>query len=133
MDKPVVSDLIGRVFVNRGRELETGLDCWGLVMEVLGRYGIDIPDYTVDAFAFKRISELAGEAVESRTWEEVHWPVEKDAPLVVLMMMAPGYVTHAGVYLGDGKIMHTMEKTGVVVSTVKRLERVITGYYKCLQ
>ncbi len=126
-----ISDLIGGRFVNGGRSVVKGLDCWGLVMEVFRRYGITIPDFTVDAFAYQTINALAGEAVETRKWEEVYKPKDKDAPLVVLMRMHPKLITHAGVFLGDNRIIHTMKSTGIITSkTTSSLQSRITGYYR---
>ncbi len=128
MDK--MKGLVGRRFVNGGRDMVKGLDCWGLVMEVFKRYGITIPDFTVDAFAYQAIDALVGESAESRIWEEVYRPTDRDAPLVVLMRMHPGLVTHAGVFLGDNHIIHTMEATGVIKSRVDALQTRIAGYYR---
>ena len=131
MDKqPKLDDLIGKRFVNGGRKPVTGLDCWGLVMEVYRRYGISIPDFTVDAFAFQAIDVLAGKAVESRVWERVHEFRDKDAPLVVLMRMHPKLITHVGVYIGHNRIIHTMKMTGIITSRASALKSRIVGYYR---
>ena len=61
-----VHDLIGKPFVSGGRDVEIGMDCWGLVMEIYMRYGVRLPDFKVDAFAFNAIDALAGEEVKSR-------------------------------------------------------------------
>ncbi len=124
-------NLIGRGFVDGGRSMRTGLDCWGLVMEVFKRYGIKVPDFVVGAFAYKAIAALAGEAMESRKWEEVYRPMDKDAPLVVLMRMHPNLITHAGVFIGKNKIIHTTKSTGVIMSRAdSALKSRIVGYYR---
>lgn len=125
-----IDNLIGLPFVNSGRDPNVGLDCWGLVMEVFKRYGVDLPDFVVDAFAFRTIDTLIGEAAVSRTWEEVYKPCDGDAPLVVLMRMHPVLVTHAGVFIGNSKIIHTMENTNAVISKVGILGNHIVGYYR---
>ncbi len=127
---PKLSTLIGKGFVDGGRDVDTGLDCWGLVMEVFRRYSLTCPDFTVDAFAFQAIDLLADEAIESRKWEEVYRPADEDAPLVVLMRMHPTLITHAGVYIGGNRIIHTMKSTGVIISRVDALKTRITGYYR---
>ena len=125
-----LNDLIGGKFVNGGRSTAKGLDCWGLVMEVFRRYGVKLPDFTVDAFACTAIDALAGEAVVSRIWEEVYEPLDKDAPLVVLMRMHPKLITHAGVFVGGNCIIHTTAGTGIIRSRVNALKSHITGYYR---
>ena len=125
-----VRQFVGKPFRSRGRNIDKGLDCWGLAMAVFKEYDITLPDFIVDAFAFHTIDVFAGKEVGSRLWEEVYDPSDKDVPLVVLMRMHSRLVTHAGVYIGNGRIIHTMEKTGVVVSRVKTLESRIVGYYR---
>ena len=132
MDKQV-RNLVGGRFVNGGRSIVTGLDCWGLVMEVYRRYGITIPDFTIDAFAFQAIDVLAGEAAATRVWEKVQEPKDRDAPLVALMRMHPKYITHAGVYIGGNQIIHTMKMTGVIVSKCTALRSRIEGYYRYVE
>lgn len=131
--QPFFADLIGSPFVNKGRDVLNGLDCWGLVMEIFMRYGIEIPDFTIDSFAFAEIDDLVGEAIATRKWEVIKHITDNDVPLVVLMRIHPRYITHAGVYVGNGKIMHTMEKTGVVMSKASTLRNQIIGYYKFVE
>ena len=125
-----VDDLVGVPFVNGGRNPNTGLDCWGLVMVVFKRHGIELPDFKVDAFAYMAIDTLIREATVSRSWEEVFQPCDGDAPLVVLMSIHPVLVTHAGVYIGHNKIIHTMENANTVISKTGLLGKHIVGYYR---
>lgn len=122
--------LIGTRFVNGGRDRRTGLDCWGLVMEVYRYYGIELPDFVVDAFAFQAIDVLAGKATEEREWEEIYYPKDENAPLVVLMRMHPQYITHAGVYLGYNRIIHTTKSTNAIFTRVDAIKGRIAGYYR---
>lgn len=130
MDEVLLGDIIGSPFVNKGRDVLNGLDCWGLVMEVFRRYGIELPDFTIDHFAYAKIDELAENTIETHKWEVMHHVTDKDVPLVVLMRVHPKYITHAGVYVGKGKIIHTMEKTGGVISKASTLRNQIIGYYR---
>ena len=130
MVNPVLRDLIGIRFIEGGRDTESGLDCWGLAMEVYRRYGINIPDFTVDAFAFQTIDRLANESIMTKSWEEVYHPEDKDAPLIVLMRMHPKFVNHAGVFIGNNRIIHTMRRMNVVLTRVDAIKTRITGYYR---
>ncbi len=125
-----VSGLVGGRFVDRGRKVQTGLDCWGLVMEVYRLCGITIPDFSAGAFDYAAINALMDEAVGSQKWERVDDPRDSDAPLVALMRMHPKLITHAGVYVGGNRIIHTMKMTGVIMSRVDGLRSRITGYYR---
>ncbi|MCW4050355.1 MAG: C40 family peptidase [Candidatus Bathyarchaeota archaeon] len=121
---------LGKPFVERGRDIETGLDCWGLAIEVFREYGIALPDFVIDSFAFQTIDMLAGKELKSRLWEEVYSPSDKDVPLIVLMRIHPRWITHAGVLITGNRIIHTMKKTGVIVSKVSSLKPQIVGYYR---
>ena len=99
-------------------------------MEVFRRYGIVLPDFVVDAFAFRAIDVLIGEATTSNTWEEVYQPCDGDVPLVVLMRVHPILITHAGVFIGNNRIIHTMENTNTVISRIGLLSNHIVGYYR---
>ena len=128
-----VKCLVGKKFVDGGRDVKKGLDCWGLVMEIFKRYGITLPNFTPSAFAFAEIDALAKEAVGFSQWEEVHHPQDGDVPLVVLMRMHPGLIKHVGVFLGGNRLIHTMESTNTVISRVSMLKHRITGYYRYAQ
>jgi len=128
-----VSHFVGTPFVNGGRNKTSGLDCWGLVMEVFKECGIQLPDFRVNAFASSKIDELAHEAIGFSPWEEVYSPQDEDAPLVVLMRIHPSLIAHAGAYIGNNRIIHTMEGTNAVISRVSRLKSRIVGYYRYVQ
>jgi cell wall-associated NlpC family hydrolase len=110
--------LLGVKFAEGGRSINSGLDCWGLVMEIFGRYGIEISDFG------NNIPKLKGK------WEEVYDHCDNDAPLVVLIKTHPVIIDHAGVFVGRNKIMHTTKGTGVIISREDALKSRIMGYYK---
>ncbi|MDD4985036.1 MAG: NlpC/P60 family protein [Dehalococcoidales bacterium] len=122
--------LIGRPFTNLGRDPRHGLDCWGLVMEVFRRYGIEVPDFDINSFAYMAIDDLVQRETLTPRWEWVDAPTDADVPLVALMRMHPRLVNHAGVYIGHGTIMHTTKGTGVITSRQTALKTRIVGYYK---
>jgi len=128
MDK--VRDLVGRPFVARGRHPVTGMDCWGLVREVYRRYGMEVPDFSIAPNAFHAVDMTMRKEAGRTNWVRVEEPKETDAPLVVLMRLHPGLVTHAGVWIGHGRIIHALEGAGVVVSRVGMLKSRIVGYYR---
>ena len=133
MAESTITRLVGIPFVNGGRNVRTGLDCWGLVREVFMRFGIKLPEIIVDFFAYDEINALINGATATLNWELVEHITDKDVPLVVLMRIHPKYITHAGVYVGNNKIMHTMEKTGVVMVRASTLRNQIAGYYRYVE
>lgn len=117
-DAPRIDDLIGVPFVDGGRDAATGLDCWGLVLVVFNRAGLLLPDYRIGCHDIDAIGvAVASERMLGRWRRWYH----HDAPtpsLVAIRFNSPILVNHTGVYVGNGKFLHTRERTGVVVEPV---------------
>lgn len=98
--------LIGVPFVSKGRALETGLDCWGLVMlasrELFGRELPDYPGYS-DARNLCDVAPL----FEARTGWELR-PPGGERPGDVIVLRIVGHATHAGIVVKRGQMLHTM-------------------------
>jgi cell wall-associated NlpC family hydrolase len=107
---PDLSGLIGIPFVQNGRDPAKGLDCWGLCREVFRRYGIDVPDFQMACYDAFQIHD----AVESERpfWIRLDEPEDGCLVLFALDAFAPDIIQHLGVYVGEGKILHTLEKRG---------------------
>lgn len=128
------SDLIGVPFANRGRDIKTGVDCYGLVTEVYKRFGYNIPEYYADYDDMDAVNNLitSKTAIKSN-WERV---TDNDLPIPCLLAIRfgvpAGYVNHTGVYIGNGKFIHIRSNTGVCVDRVDApsWKRMIVGCYK---
>lgn len=127
-------DLIGTPFANRGRDIKTGVDCYGLVMEVYRRFGYNIPEYTADYDDIEKVNELiVGETSIKSNWKKANieaMPVP--CLLAIRFGVPPGVVNHTGVYIGDGKFIHIRENIGVCVDRVNSpaWKHVIEGCYE---
>ncbi len=115
------SDLIGVPFANRGREVATGLDCYGLAMEVFKRQGIELPEFWISCEDASRIDNTIGAEKTSGRWIELKQP--KD-PCLIALRFNEFKLNHIGVYIGSGKMLHTARKTGV------RIERLDHPYWR---
>lgn len=129
------TDLIGVPFKNQGRDIKTGFDCYGLVVEVFSRCGYKIPkEYYADYNDTEAVKKLITEktAIKSH-WKKVDM---KNMPVPCLLAICfgtpKGVVNHTGVYIGDGKFIHTRENTGVCVDRVSSPAwyRIIEGAYE---
>ena len=124
------ADLIGIPFKNRGRDL-SGLDCYGLVMEVYKKCGISIPEYYADFDAAPEIDTLIRNNTQGYPWRPISEPV---APCLIAIRFgcAPGIVNHTAVYIGAGKFIHTRSKVGVCVDRISNpaWRKVIVGFYE---
>lgn len=124
-------DLVGRPFIDGGRDPQKGLDCWGLVLEVFRRSGIDLPDYTIACDDIPGI----GRAVESersfgrwKRWEAHEAPIPS---LLAIRFNSPLIINHTGVFIGAGRFLHTRKRVGVCVETISSpaWKHRIEGFY----
>lgn len=127
------TDLIGTSFVNEGRDVKTGLDCYGLVMEVFHRFGIELPEYTANYDDAAKINAIIRRQKMSPIWKKVEDGAEPPVPSIVCISFGvpKGIINHTGVYIGDGKMIHTRDKIGVCVDRVQSpaWNRLIDSYY----
>lgn len=95
-----INDLIGRPFEE--------LKCWELVVEIYARLGIKLKHYT----CYWPNATLP--------WVEVKEPVEKS---VLVFCLNGRDCNHVGVYLGNGKFIHSTEYAGVCVEELYRYRK----------
>lgn len=127
-------DYVGIPFADRGRDRQTGMDCWGLVRHWYAeQLGIDLPGL-LDAPSYGHEPEKLPALIarETRAWRRVDRPQPGD--LVVVRIGERPF--HVGVYVGEDAgvpmLLHTMEKTGSVkcdLSSPMWAPR-IEGYYR---
>lgn len=134
MNSADYTDLIGIPFANRGRDVKSGLDCYGLVREVYRKNGIELPEYNADYDDKEKINELMDFATHSKSvWRKVEGnniPV----PCVIAMRfnVPKGYVNHAAVYIGAGKFLHIRENAGSCIEKINSpmWKMLIEGFYE---
>lgn len=119
-----VRDLIGIPYKVHGRNAD-GIDCYGLAIEVLRRYGITLPDVFYDD-TDKCTCEKLRILGEGLPLIEVQKPTEK----CIILMSLKGYESHIAVYLGEGMIIHATKQAGVICEDYTKYQKRITGYYK---
>lgn len=112
-------DIIGAKFVDGGRGPDC-FDCWGLTREVFKRFGVELPDYNIGAFECAKVGhEIMKHVTAARNggekWREVTNPV---VPSLVVIRNHPKFTNHCGVFVGNGKFIHTLEKTNAIISDV---------------
>lgn len=121
-----ISDLLGIRYKTHGRD-RNGYDCYGLVIEVMKRYGINMPDFQYNSY-----NDTYFDGCVKDVLKEFGSSVKKingyiDGALV-LFGNSCGMNTHIGVYIGDGNIVHC-NKHGVRIDSVDILEPEISGVY----
>ena len=114
------SDLIGIPFVDGGRDL-SGMDCYGLAIEVFKRHNIVLPDYRISCEDASQINQTVNREKQGGRWLRLERP---EIPCVIVLRFNRFVWNHVGVYVGAGKMIHTAKKTGV------RIERLDHPYWR---
>lgn len=118
--------------MDRGREI-TGCDCWGLVkIWFTNEMGMDLPDFDVSAIDRDLVAHTIDSERHTEHWSAVYPPDNGDVVAMSTNMHHPGMVNHVGVYIGNGQILHTTEKTGSMIVRSNNViwARRIVGYYR---
>jgi cell wall-associated NlpC family hydrolase len=122
--KEIVDEFLGAPYRHGGRG-PLGLDCYGLIIKVYKRLGVELFD--VESYPLNWPSEknLFLENYH-RQWKKIESPNLFD---VVLLCSKTGRVVdHAGVYIGDGRFLHAC-KAGVVIGKLADWAFKIEGFY----
>ena len=118
-----VKDLVGVPYKDRGRD-KKGMDCYGLVIEVLRRKGTIVPDvFYPDTAAKTTVLQTLEAAIPNTRLDKP----EEGAVVEILVMGQP---SHAGVCLGDGTFIHALKKNGAVIEPLSRYRHKIRGFYR---
>jgi len=120
-----VKDLIGTPYMDHGRG-KSGMDCYGLVIEVLKRTGVNVPDLfypDTSNETSKKVLKVLEEGIPNT---ELQKPEEG----AVVEIFVNGEPSHAGVCLGDGTFIHSLKKIGVAIEPLSRYRHRIKGYYR---
>jgi cell wall-associated NlpC family hydrolase len=132
---PDLRDLIGIPFIHNGRDPKQGLDCLGLVVETFKRFGIQIPDLRQACYDAITIQmAILGEVPR---WIKIIDPTPPCAVVMAIDPEMPGVIQHLGTYIGDGKVLHTINKIKSSIFTIDGASlndsfwtKKIKGYYK---
>ena len=128
------ADLIGVPFKNLGRDVKSGLDCYGLVVEIYRRSGKKIGEYYSDCSDKARINAILRREVATTKWRRLAEGEALPIPCLVALRFnsPPGVVNHTGVYIGNGRFIHTREKIGCCVDSITSIawQKQIEGIYE---
>ena len=84
------SQFIGNPYVYGGTSLTNGADCSGFVMSVFSHFGIN-----------------TGRSSREQAGKGKTIPVDQVQPGDLLFYASGDYINHVGIYVGDGKIIHS--------------------------
>lgn len=126
----IIRRYVGVPFKNQGRTIE-GLDCYGLVMMIYADQGFKLFDLDHPyPTKWAVLANVTGKnyLLENyhRQWKEAEHPNFLD---LICFNNAEGVGHHVGVYLGDGKFIHTI-KAGTVVCSIQGWKDKVRGFYR---
>ena len=108
-------------------------DCSSLTAYLYKEAGVRIPRVAVDQYLFsQKISKeelVSGDLIFSKTNRQIRKPDESSIEFMPGTAVSGG-VSHVGVYVGDGKIIHAADPEGVIeedLATSSRFQEII-GY-----
>jgi cell wall-associated NlpC family hydrolase len=112
------SNLIGTPYEKR--------DCWGIVVDFYKQVlNMELAPY------YSEVPESRGMAqamvyTARKDFNKVKEPIFGDIILIKML----GFESHIAVYLGEGKILHTQHKTGCIIDSLARWEKMVVGFYR---
>lgn len=106
---PYYIDLLGKAFEYGGRGPEQ-YDCYGLAIELYRRCNISLPDYMSSDNPI--IQSASFEHGADRFFDQV---IKPEPMGLITFQILPKYVTHCGIYVGNGKFIHIMSKIKVAI------------------
>ena len=123
------SDLFNDLFTARYELLARGpdaYDCYGLVLEVSKRLGIDLPENILYTHA-----NDAQESFEAQR-DNFILLTRPELYCLVAIEYIPGYITHVGIMITREKFLHMTRAHGVLLTSLNdlRWKTKLRGFYK---
>lgn len=116
------SDLLGIKFKVHGRNKEEGFDCYGLAIEVLRRNNIVLEDWFYNrVYDEKKVNEI----IASINLKKIDTKKEN----CIILFSVKNRPLHCGVYIGNGKFIHSTQDFGVRIEPLHLWQNRIIGYY----
>lgn len=117
-------DLIGVPFKMRGRDTD-GLDCYGLVMELYKRLGIELTDYE-----YEDSPRITGDDIFSRCQGREFCEVNGSPREGDVVVLGRGLGTHCGVFVKGNRVVHSWNPLGVVSTPWKVMKPFVVGVHR---
>jgi len=128
----MIDKYIGVPFEDRGESLN-GADCYGIIRLIYrNELAIEIPSFHSSCHSTKAIFSDYIKQISQ------FWQLSKEPNLYDVVAMAhdpihPRVVQHFGVYLGNGKMLHTLETAGSHIVNIDDMSYFIKGFYSWRQ
>ena len=125
----MLSKYIGIPFVDRKASFR-GADCFGLIrLFYMEQLGIKIYEHK------SKYDNIKSVIMEYLHESETNWTSHKEPELYDVVAMAhdmnhPDIIQHFGIYIGNGKMLHTLQKVGSHIVNIRDYKYFIKGYHR---
>lgn len=125
----MIARFIGVPFADKEPSFD-GANCYGLVRLFYREHlGIDIPDLRVHSDHSNRVWATYLKEISER-WDRVEEPQFGDVVAMAQDISHPRIVQHVGVYIGDGKVLHTLNKINSHIVSLESVAYSVKGYHR---
>lgn len=122
------SNFIGVKFSDDEESFD-GANCYGLVrLFYREELGIIIPSLNVPSNHSNKVYATFLKQI-SEHWKSVEEPSYGDVVAMAQNFAHPKIVQHVGIYIGDGKVLHTLNKINSHITSIETLRPIIKGFY----
>lgn len=122
----IIKKYLGTKYLHCGRDMNEGLDCYGLIICIYKDLGYELIDFE----NYPEEWHLKGADYFAENYSTQWHPVDKPELYdVVLFESANGIANHAGVYLGNNEVLHAI-KAGVCKTKINLVNKKIVGFYR---
>ena len=105
-------------------------DCINLISLIYKQeLGIILPDMISSAYDSKKAFSIYQREIASN-WIKIDEPEINCVIAMATIPQHPKVIAHFGMYIGDNKMLHTLDKIGSHIVDIKFYKGFIKGYYK---
>lgn len=135
-----VQSWIGVPFLHNGRSKSQGVDCLGLIYLLCKETGLDLPDGDGTGYRYDWFLHTPEDRYMDGLLKYGDKVERKDLRIGDILLFKPGLitpskldrVTHAGLYVGDGRFVHSRNGTTVEITELsyKAWDLTYAGAYR---
>ena len=128
--KKIINEVLGVPYSHKGRDIKTGLDCYGILIWFYNRLGYKLDDYDYPANWAKQGKNLFIKNYHLN-FTQIS-PNEANIGDAVLFTMKKDIANHIGVLVGKETFLHAQKHTGAVISKLTQQPccRKIEAFYR---
>lgn len=115
----IAQDLLGMEFALGGRGKDKKIDCYGVLSHYYREFGLSLPDYNSSEDWGENEDTILSEYANFFTRLKLNSTDElRVGDMILFIGHGATSMGHLGVYLGDGKFIHSYKKIGVKIDSL---------------